>query len=139
MIYSTPPGLSDTDIVSVCAVSVYMHTEDSTKLSIQRLSHASSIMMAKNEDDLLEIGVLETSWSYVTGSRISSQLLDPEVLDRYEAAYVMIVGNLSERMQLDEIPDYIRLLLPKKKTVSNVNVGELLGKIGTHTNIHLAI
>ena len=81
------------------------------------------IEMVIEDDEELEIGMLEEAWSYLTFARITKDLLNKTAIDRYEPAYLVAVGNLTENMPLHTIPHFLRLIFPKRKRrISRVNV-----------------
>ena len=75
----------------------------------------------------LEIGVFDEAWAYISLSRITPALLSKQVIDRYEPAYLLVVGNLTESMRLRQIPEILQLLFPKRtRKFGAVNVAEFL-------------
>ena len=86
------------------------------------------------EEDVLEVNALQKVWSYLSRSRIKSALLSANVLDRYEAAYVLTVGNLTEPMPLALVEPYLAVLLPSNKGFTSVNVIEFLDLFGKDGN-----
>ena len=91
---------------------------------------SGQVALHEDEDEMLDIGILAAAWSYLTFSRITSLLLHSETLDRYEAAYVMTIGNLHDKMHLEYIPMLIRFLLPRRSIVTKVNIGEFVMLFG---------
>jgi len=75
-----------------------------------------------------DIGILDEIWALLTQSQISSQLFLKSTLDRYEAAYILTVGNLTESLPRERIPEFLSLLLPERTqtSISRYNVGEFL-------------
>ena len=90
-------------------------------------SHSDTVLMGDlTRSELLDIGVLEEIWAFLTWSYIHSDLFSKNTLDKYEAAYLLTVGNLTENLTREQIPMFLSLLLPERKSVSRYNVGEFL-------------
>jgi len=100
------------------------HGEQTAQVRDGRGSVPVKVMeMVIEDDEELEIGMLEEAWSYLTFARITKDLLNKTAIDRYEPAYLLAVGNLTENMPLHAIPHFLRLIFPKRKRrISRVNV-----------------
>ena len=97
-------------------------------IEAQRNAKAEDTGGSDFEDETeLEIGVFDEAWAYMSLSRITHDLLSKQVIDRYEPAYLLVVGNLAESMKLRQIPEMLQLLFPKRtRKFGAVNVAEFL-------------
>jgi len=113
------------------------HSSEASQVSIETdLVPIEAIEKAFQEDEELEISMLEEAWSYLTFSRITKDLLSKHAIERYEPAYLMVMGNLTERMPLRKVPEFLRLIFPKHTSkMSNVHVGQFLGIFGMYMHI----